>query len=100
VNVPPQRAHVLAVRAGRYEFSDGIVATICVDGSRFFLQAPNEQESGEFAGVYELLAGSEDHFHLGVSDFEVTFHRNDSGEVDRILSVLGGEPLGEWERVP
>jgi hypothetical protein len=97
VPVDPQ---VLAAYAGRYQIPSGPVVTICVDGTRIFLQVPNEPGSREFAGEYELLAGSEDHFHLGVSDFEVTFHRNDSGEVDRILPVLGGEPLGEWERVP
>jgi len=97
VPVDPQ---VLAAYAGRYQIPSGPVVTICVDGTRISLQVPNEPGSGEFAGVYELLAGSEDHFHLGVSDFEVTFHRNDGAEVDRMLSVLGGRSLGEWERVP
>ena len=48
------------------------------DGTRIFIQLPNEPE-------YELFASSEDHFYLVASDFEVTFYRNDSGEVDRAV---------------
>jgi hypothetical protein len=83
VPVDPQ---VLAAYAGRYQSSNGPV--ICVDGTRIFLQVPNEPRSVEFARDYELLAGSENNFHLVVLDSEITFYRNDSGEVDRM--VVGG----------
>jgi hypothetical protein len=83
VPVDPQ---VSAAYASRYQSSNGPV--ICVDSTRIFLQVPNEPRSVEFAGDHRLLAGSEDYSHLGVSDSEITFYRNDSGEVDRM--VVGG----------
>jgi hypothetical protein len=96
VPVDPQ---VLAAYAGRYQIPDEIVVTICVDGTRIFLLVPNEPRSVEFAGDYELLASSEDHFHLGVSDFEITFFRNDSGAVDRMVMAVEGE-THEAKKVP
>lgn len=74
--------------------------TICVDGTRIFVQVPNEPRSVELAGEYELLAGSEDNFHLGVSDSEITFYRNDSGEVDPMVVVGVFETPVEVEKVP
>jgi hypothetical protein len=95
VPVDPQ---VLAAYAGRYQIPDEIVVTICVDGTRIFLQVPNEPNQ-EIAGDFELLAVSEDHFHLEVSNFEITFYRNDSGKVDRLVMVQNGETY-EAKKVP
>ena len=95
VPVDPQ---VLAAYAGRYQSSNGPV--ICVDGTCIFLQVPNEPRSVEFAGDYELLAGSENNFHLGVSDSEIAFYRNDSGEVDRMVMVGVFETPVEVDKVP
>jgi hypothetical protein len=53
----------------------------------------------EIAGDFELLAVSEDHFHLGVSNFEITFCRNDSGKVDRLVMVQNGERF-DAKKVP
>lgn len=66
--------------------------TIRVDGSRIFLQPPNEPE-------YELFARSENQFYLRESDAEITFYRNDSGEVDRMVMVTWGE-THEAEKLP
>jgi hypothetical protein len=49
----------------------------------YFIQVPGEPE-------YELFAGSENHFHLPKSDLEITFYRNDRGEADRGMGVVGG----------
>jgi hypothetical protein len=55
----------------------------------------------QIAGDYELLAGSESNFHLGVADSEITFYRNDSGEVDRAVGVVGVfKTRVEVEKVP
>jgi hypothetical protein len=96
VPVDPQ---VLAGYVGRYRVSDDIVVTICVDGTRVFLQVPNEPGSADFAGDNELLAGSENHFHMGISDFEITFYTNDSGEVDRMVLAAEGETV-EAKKIP
>ncbi len=74
---------VLASYAGRYQISDGNIVTIRVDGTRIFIQLTSEPE-------YELFASSESHFYLPVSDLEITFYRNDRGEVDRGVGVVGG----------
>jgi hypothetical protein len=94
----PGDPQVLAAYAGRYQFSHGSVVTICVDGTRIFLQVPNEPNQ-EIPGDFKLLAVSEDHFHLGVSNFEITFYRNDSGKVDRLVMVQNGETY-EAKKVP
>lgn len=73
----------LASYAGRYPLPDASIVTIRVDGTRIFIQLPNEPE-------YEIFSSSENHFYLPVSDLEITFYRNDRGEVDRAVGVVGG----------
>jgi len=80
VSVDPQ---VLAAYAGRYPLPDGSTVTIRVDGTRIFIQLPAEPE-------YELYASSENHFYLPVDDLEITFYRNDRGEVERAVGVVNG----------
>ena len=101
IGITPFPAHpqVLAAYAGRYQFSDGNVVTIRVDGTRIFIQVPNEPGSGEFAGEHELFAASENRFYLGATYIEFTFHRNDSGEVDRIVVAAEGNTT-EGKKVP
>ena len=72
----PVDAQVLAAYAGQYQASNGIVATIRVDGTHIFLQLPNEPAYEILTGENELFAGSEDRFYLGATYFEFTFHRN------------------------
>ena len=48
------------------------------DGTRIFIQLPNEPE-------YELFASSQNHFYLPIFDHEITFYRNDRGEEDRAV---------------
>lgn len=89
---------VLASYAGRYQLLNGSIVTIRVDGARIFIQLPGEPE-------YELFASSGSHFYLPVSDaellksLELTFYRNDRGEVDRAVGVLGSETY-ETKKVP
>jgi hypothetical protein len=82
----------LTAYAGRYPRPDGSIVTIRVEGKRIFIQIPNEPE-------YELIASSENHFYLPVSDLELTFYRNDRGEVDRFVAVLGDETY-EIKKMP
>jgi D-alanyl-D-alanine-carboxypeptidase/D-alanyl-D-alanine-endopeptidase len=82
----------LASYAGRYQLSDGNIVTIRVDGTRIFIQLPDEPE-------YELFSSSESHFYLPVSDLEITFYRNHRGEVDRVVGVVGGVTY-ELKKVP
>jgi len=84
VPVAPQ---VLAAYAGRYKFSNDIVVTIRVDGTLIFIQAPNQPE-------YESVARSENQFTPRVFDAEITFYKNDIGEVDRLVLV---ENSGTYE---
>jgi D-alanyl-D-alanine-carboxypeptidase/D-alanyl-D-alanine-endopeptidase len=95
VQVDPQ---VLASYAGRYQLPDGNIVTIRVDGTRILIQLPSEQE-------YELFANSESRFYLPVSELEassaleIVFYRNDRGEVDRVVGLLGGATY-EAKKVP
>jgi hypothetical protein len=72
---------------------------VCVDGTRIFVQVPNEPRSVQFAGDDELIAGSEDNVHLKVSEPETASSRCDSGEVDRMELVGHGEAL-EARKIP
>ncbi|MBM3135283.1 MAG: DUF3471 domain-containing protein [Chloroflexi bacterium] len=89
VPVDPQ---VLAAYAGKYQFPDGVIVTIRVDGARIFIQVPNQ-------GEYELLARSENQFYPSVGAGELTFYKNDSGEVDRMVVAAEGETL-EAKKIP
>jgi CubicO group peptidase (beta-lactamase class C family) len=80
VSVDPQ---VLAAYAGEYPLPDGSIVIIRVDGTHIFIELPAEPE-------YELYASSENHFYLPVDDLEITFYRNDRGEVERAVGVVNG----------
>jgi CubicO group peptidase (beta-lactamase class C family) len=90
VPVDPQ---VLAAYAGKYQFPDGVIVTIRVDGARIFIQVPNQ-------GEYELLARSENQFYPSVGAGELTFYKNASGEVDRMAVVTGEGKTIEGKKVP
>jgi len=87
--VDPQ---VLATYAGKYQFPDGPVVTIRVEGTRIFTQTPNQPE-------YELLARTENQFYPREFEAEITFYRNEEGEVDRMTVLESGETL-EAKKVP
>ena len=87
--VDPQ---VLATYAGKYQFPDGPVVTIRVEGTRIFTQTPNQPE-------YELLARTENQFYPREFEAEITFYRNDKGEVDRMVLLESGETY-EAKKVP
>lgn len=77
-----------------------MVVTMRVGGTRFLLQVPKEPDSGDSMGELDFLTSSEDHFHQSVSGSESLIPRKDNAEVDRIQSVVGGEPQGEWKSLP
>jgi len=82
----------LASYAGRYQDPDGNIVTFRVDGTRIFIQLPTEPE-------YELFASSESPFFLPASDFEITFFKNDRGDIDRVVGVVDGVTY-EAKKVP
>ena len=80
--IPQADPQVLAKYAGRYQFPDGFVVTIRVDGTHIFIQVPNQPEK-------ELIAISENQFFIFDNGF--TFYTNDRGEVDRMeMSYIWG----------
>jgi len=81
VTVDPQ---VLAAYAGRYQVSDGIVGMIRVDGTRIYVQIPG-------SGEVELIASSANQFYLQAANAEITFYKNASGEVDRLVYTEHGD---------
>jgi hypothetical protein len=89
VPVDPQ---VLAADAGGYQSPNDTVVTIRVDNTRIFIQAPNQPE-------YELYARSENRFHPSLSEAEITFYGNASGEVDRMEMMQFGE-RNEAKKIP
>jgi hypothetical protein len=94
----PVAPQVLAAYAGRHQHSSGISLTIRIDGTRVFLQIPNEPPYEQFAGEYELFLRSKDHFAALMSN-EITFYRNASGEVDRLVYVENGVTV-EAKKIP
>ena len=82
----------LASYAGRYQDPDGNIVTFRVDGTRIFIQLPTESEN-------ELFASAENHFFMPASDLEITFYKNDRGEVDRVVAVVDGV-MFEAKKVP
>ena len=88
--IPQADPQVLATYAGRYQFPDGFIITIRVDGTRIFIQAPNKPEN-------ELIAISENQFF--VFDNVFTFYTNDRGEVDRMEMMAIGGTL-EAKKIP
>ena len=95
----PVDAQVLAAYAGRYQISNDIMATIRVDGTHIYLQLPDEPVYEPLAGENELFAGSEDRFYLGATYIELTFYRNDSGDVERLVLSAEGNTL-EAKKIP
>jgi hypothetical protein len=94
----PVAPQVLAAYAGRYQHPSGIDWTIRVDGTRVFVQIPNEPPYEQLGGEYELFLSSKDHFAALMST-EIAFYRNASGEVDRLVWVENGVTV-EAKKVP
>jgi CubicO group peptidase (beta-lactamase class C family) len=89
LQVDPQ---VLAEYAGRYQHPDGSVVTIGVNGTRIFILGPNLLElPGQPPLEIELSARSNNQFHpFLLHEAEYVFHRNASGEVDRLVVTENG----------
>jgi len=87
----PVDPEALPAYAGRYQLPDGGIATISVDGSNLLLKAPD--------GDWELMARSDNQFYVRAFVAEITFYRNDRGEVDRAVVVLLGATL-EAKKIP
>lgn len=91
--VVPVDPQVLAAYAGKYQLPDGVILTIRVDGTRIFIQVPNQPE-------VELLARSENQFYPLVGAGELTFFKNAGDEVDRMAVVTGEGKTLEAKKVP
>ena len=89
VLVDPQ---VLAAYAGQYQFPNDMVVTVRVDGTRIFIQVPNQPE-------YKLYARSENQFYPREFEAEITFYKNANGKVDRLAMSQFGE-TNEAKKVP
>jgi D-alanyl-D-alanine-carboxypeptidase/D-alanyl-D-alanine-endopeptidase len=95
--VDPQ---LLAEYAGRYQFLDGSVVTIGADGTRIFIQGPNQLDLSKQPPLeFELSALSNNQFHPFLFEAEITFYKNDNGEVDRLVRLQNGVTT-EAKKVP
>jgi hypothetical protein len=94
----PVSPQVLAEYGGQYQHPSDINLTIRIDGTRVFLQIPNEPPYEQYAGEYELFLSSIDHF-AGLMSTEIAFYRNASGEVDRLVWVENGVTV-EAKKMP
>jgi hypothetical protein len=83
---------ILAAYAGKYQPSEGVIVTIRVDGARIFAQVSKQ-------GEYELKARSNNQFYPREFEAEITFYKNASGEVDRLVYVINGVTY-EAKKVP
>jgi CubicO group peptidase (beta-lactamase class C family) len=89
VQVDPQ---VLAAYAGGYQYPGAPIVTLRVDDTRIFMQIPGQ-------GEVELLASSDNQFYLPAANAEITFYKNASGKVDRLVYAEHGDTY-EAKKVP
>lgn len=68
---------------GRYELAPAFVLTIIKDGDRLFAQATGQ-------GRNEIFPESEKDYFLKVVDAQITFVKNDKGEVTQLILHQGG----------
>ena len=63
---------------GEYQLAPGFVITISREGEKFFAAATGQ-------GKYEIFAETETHFFLEVTDAQLTFVKNDKGQVTHLV---------------
>jgi hypothetical protein len=68
---------------GNYELVPGFVVTVTREGDRLFAQATGQPR-------FELYAESETKFFLKVVDAQMTFVKDDKGQVDHLILHQGG----------
>lgn len=77
---------VLASYVGEYELAPSFSITVMREGNKLFAQATGQS-------AFELFADSADKFHLTVVDAQVTFVKNDKGDVNGLVLHQGGRDI-------
>jgi hypothetical protein len=98
----PLDAKVHEACAGRYEFApDNVFRTgaevkIWREGEQMLLQATGRRV---LQGAHEMLPESETNFFLPANGAELTFIKNDNGEVTGLIHHMSGLPDSEAKKI-
>lgn len=79
-------AEVLAEYVGEYEIQPNFILTVTVEDGKLFTQATGQPQ-------VEVFASEKDEFYLKVVDAQISFNRNDAGEVESLTLHQGGQHL-------
>ncbi len=76
----------LAAYAGRYDYGNGAVLTVTKEGDRLFAQMTGQ-------GKAEIFPNSETEFFWKIINAQITFVKNDKGEVIKAIHQQGGAKI-------
>ncbi|NJM57565.1 MAG: serine hydrolase [Synechococcales cyanobacterium RU_4_20] len=88
---PPKTAiavdsNILATYMGRYELNPNFILTITEQQGKLYVQATGQEK-------FELFAATETEFFLTVVEAEITFLKNSTDQVDRLILNQNGRKL-------
>ena len=77
---------ILESYVGKFEIAPSFIIAIRKDGSQLKAQATNQPE-------FDIFPKSETVFYLKVVDAQITFNKNDAGNVDSVTLLQGGREI-------
>jgi tetratricopeptide (TPR) repeat protein len=77
---------VLETYIGKYELQPGFIITVTREGNQLKTQATGQP-------VFDIFPKSENEFYLKVVDAQLTFNKNDSGEIESVTLFQGGREM-------
>lgn len=83
VKIPPE---LLGDYVGKYQLRPGFIITVTTENEKLMVQATGQPK-------FEVYPETETKFFLTVVDAQITFLRDDNGEVNRLMLHQGGAEL-------
>ena len=77
---------VLETYIGKYELQPGFVLTVTLEGNQLKTQATGQS-------VLDVFPKSDNEFYLKVVDAQLTFNKNDAGDIDSVTLFQGGREM-------
>lgn len=77
---------VLETYIGKYELQPGFIITVTREGNQLKTQATGQP-------VFDIFPKSQNEFYLKVVDAQLTFNKNDDGDIDSVTLFQGGREM-------
>jgi len=77
---------ILETYIGKFELMPSFILTVTKEGSQLKAQATGQP-------VFDVFPKSENEFYLKVVNAQLTFNKNDSGEIDSVTLLQGGQEI-------